>query len=66
MSSKYYAHFVTEAEAGSVGPTNTAAWWSCARRCDRQRERRNCARCWRVNFDLTAEEIRILNWATLH
>ncbi len=65
MSSKYYAHFVAE-NSGLSGPENTAVWSSCVLPCDRSASSRTPRRVLASNFDLPAEDIRILNWATLH
>jgi hypothetical protein len=65
MSSKYYAHFVAEA-SGPVGPGEYSGVVELRAPLKPQRELKELRRLLAVNFDLAAEDIRILNWATLH
>jgi hypothetical protein len=65
MSSKYYAHFVAEA-SGPVGPGEYSGVVELRAPLKPQRELKELRRLLAVNFDLPAEDIRILNWATLH
>lgn len=65
MSSRYYAHFIAEAdEAGLDGEYSGVVELSAPlKACREPRELRLLlAR----NFELDAEDIRILNWAVLH
>jgi hypothetical protein len=65
MSSKYYAHFVTD----SPEPTDTGEFSGVVelraplRARSEMKELRSLLAS---SFDLPAEDIRILNWATLH
>ncbi|MEO8308639.1 MAG: hypothetical protein ABI616_11445 [Pseudomonadota bacterium] len=65
MSSKYYAHFVTDTAEPQV-----AGEYSGVVELETpllpQRETRQLRALLARNFDITAEDIRILNWATLH
>ena len=65
MSSKYYAHFVTDTAEPQV-----AGEYSGVVELESpllpQREARQLRALLALNFDITAEDIRILNWATLH
>ena len=65
MSSKYYAHFVTDTAEPQV-----AGEYSGVVELESpllpQREARQLRALLARNFDITAEDIRILNWATLH
>ena len=65
MSSKYYAHFVAEA-SGPTGPGEYSGVVELHAPLRPQRELKELRRLLAVNFDLPAEDIRILNWATLH
>jgi hypothetical protein len=65
MSSKYYAHFVAEA-SGLVGPAEYSGVVELRAPLKPQRELKELRRLLAVNFDLPAEDIRVLNWATLH
>jgi len=65
MSSKYYTHFVSEA-SGPAGPGEYSGVVELRAPLQPQRELKELRRLLAVNFDLPAEDIRILNWATLH
>ncbi|MEO8314212.1 MAG: hypothetical protein ABI645_05400 [Pseudomonadota bacterium] len=65
MSSKYYAHFVAEA-SGPVGPAEYSGVVELRAPLQPQRELKDLRRMLAHNFDLPAEDIRVLNWATLH
>lgn len=65
MSSRYYAHFIAEAEERELDGEYSGVVELAAplKTCREPRElRRLLAR----NFELDAEDIRILNWAVLH
>jgi hypothetical protein len=65
MSSKYYAHFVTETSEPLVcGEYSGVVETDSPLRA--QREMRDLRALLARNFHLPAEDIRILNWATLH
>jgi len=64
MSSKYYTHFV--AEASGPGPGEFSGVVELHARLRPQSEIKELRKLLAVNFDLPAEDIRILNWATLH
>jgi hypothetical protein len=65
MSSKYYAHFVAEA-SGPAGPGEYSGVVELLAPLRPQRELTDLRKLLSVNLDLPAEDIRILNWATLH
>jgi hypothetical protein len=65
MSSKYYTHFVAEA-SGPTGPGEYSGVVELRAPLRAQRELKDLRKLLAVNFDLPAEDIRILNWATLH
>jgi hypothetical protein len=65
MSSKYYAHFVAE-NSGLSGPGEYSGVVELRAPLRPQRELKDLRRLLATNFDLPAEDIRILNWATLH
>jgi hypothetical protein len=65
MSSKYYAHFVADpAEPFLCGEYSGVV--ELAAPLHPQREQRELRVLLARNFDLKAEDIRILNWASLH
>lgn len=65
MASKYYAHFVAETSEPMVcGEYSGVVELDAPLRP--QREIRQLRTLLARNFDLAAEDIRILNWATLH
>jgi len=65
MSRKYYAHFVTDApEPTSTGEYSGVVVLQAALKP--QREMAELRTLLARSFDLPAEDIRILNWATLH
>jgi len=65
MSRKYYAHFVTE-----LPPTAGFGEYSGVVELQKalrpESELAELRKLLATNFDLPAEDIRILNWATLH
>jgi hypothetical protein len=65
MSSKYYTHFVTE-PSEPTGPGEYSGVVELHAPLQPRRELRELRRLLAVNLDLPAEDIRILNWATLH
>jgi hypothetical protein len=65
MSSKYYAHFVAEA-SGPTGPGEYSGVVELHAPLQPRSELKQLRRMLAVNFDLSVEDIRILNWATLH
>jgi hypothetical protein len=65
MSSKYYAHFVTDTAEPQVAGEYSGVVELEAPLLP-QREARQLRALLARNFDITAEDIRILNWATLH
>ena len=65
MASKYYAHFVAEASEPLVcGEYSGVVELDAPLRP--QREMRELRALLARNFHLSSEDIRILNWATLH
>jgi hypothetical protein len=65
MSNKYYTHFVSEAsDAADHGEYSGVVELHAPLRP--RSELKELRRLLAVNFDLPAENIRILNWATLH
>lgn len=64
MSSKYYAHFVAESSGTAPGEYSGVVELRTPLRP--QREIKELRKLLASNFDLPAEDIRILNWATLH
>ena len=65
MTSKYYAHFVAETSEPMVcGEYSGVVELDSPLRP--QREIRQLRTLLARNFDLAAEDIRILSWATLH
>jgi hypothetical protein len=65
VSSKYYAHFLSEA-SGPQGPGEYSGVVELRAPLKPQRELKDLRRLLAVNLNLPAEDIRILNWATLH
>ncbi len=65
MSSKYYAHFVAEA-SGPTGPGEYSGVVELLAPLRPQRELPDLRKLLAVNLDLLPQDIRILNWATLH
>jgi hypothetical protein len=66
MSRKYYAHFVTEAEARLGAPDEYRGVVELRAALCPAREASELRTLLARDLDLTAEEVRILNWATLH
>jgi hypothetical protein len=66
MSRKYYAHFVTEAEAMVGAPDEYRGVVELRAALRPQREAADLRALLARNLDLPADDIRILNWATLH
>jgi hypothetical protein len=65
MATRYYAHFVTDTPEPHVsGEFSGVVELDSPLRP--QRELRDLKTLLARNFDLAAEDIRILNWATLH
>lgn len=65
MSRKYYAHFVTDApDTTGAGEYSGVVVLQAA--LQPQREMSELRALLARSFDLPPEEIRILNWATLH
>jgi hypothetical protein len=65
MSRKYYTHFVTEPPPAS-GPGEYSGVVELQQALRPQKELVDLRRLLATSFDLSAEDIRILNWATLH
>jgi hypothetical protein len=65
MTSKYYTHFVAEASE-PAGPGEYSGVVELQAPLQPRSELKQLRRMLAVNFDLPAEDIRILNWATLH
>jgi hypothetical protein len=65
MSSKYYAHFLADTPEFQACGEYTGVV-ELAEPLRPQRELRELRALLARNFDLAAEDIRILNWATLH
>ncbi|HTQ36550.1 MAG TPA: hypothetical protein VMH77_05885 [Steroidobacteraceae bacterium] len=65
MSRKYYAHFVTE-RPPAAGPGEYSGVVELRQALRPQKELAELRTLLATSFDLPAEEIRILNWATLH
>lgn len=66
MSRKYYAHFVTETPEFAAGHGEYSGIVELRQALKPQRELAELRRLLATRLDLPAEEIRILNWATLH
>jgi hypothetical protein len=66
MSRKYYAHFVTDAAAMLGAPDEYRGVVELRAALRPQREAADLRALLARNLDLSAEDIRILNWATLH
>ena len=66
MSRKYYAHFVTEAPEMPASPDEYRGVVGLRAALRPQRELADLRALLARNLDLPAEDIRILNWATLH
>jgi hypothetical protein len=66
MSRKYYAHFVTEAQEVLSQPDEYRGVVELRAALRPQREAAQLRDLLARNLDLPAEDIRILNWATLH
>ncbi len=65
MTSKYYAHFVAESpSAGGSGEYTGVVEMKTPLR--KNRETRELRSVLARNFDLSTDEIRILQWARLH
>lgn len=64
MSRKYYAHFVTDGMLASPDEYRGVVELRAPLRP--QREAADLRTLLARNLDLPAEDIRILNWATLH
>jgi len=65
MSRKYFTHFVTELPP-TAGPSEYSGVVELQRALRPQSELAELRKLLASNFDLPAEDIRILNWATLH
>jgi hypothetical protein len=65
MSRKYFTHFVTEL-APAAGPGEYSGVVELQRALRPESELTELRKLLATNFDLPAEDIRILNWATLH
>jgi hypothetical protein len=65
MSRKYYTHFVTEYPR-PAGPGEYSGVVELHAALRPQRELADLRSLLARNFDLPPEDIRILNWATLH
>ena len=65
MSRKYFTHFVTELPL-TAGPSEYSGVVELQRALRPQSELAELRKLLAINFDLPAEDIRILNWATLH
>jgi hypothetical protein len=65
MSRKYYTHFVTETPP-PAGTGEYSGVVELQRALRPERELPELRKLLARNFDLSAEDIRILNWATLH
>jgi hypothetical protein len=66
MSRKYYAHFVTEIPEMLAGIGEYSGVVELRKALRPQREMVELRTLLADSFDLPAEDIRILNWATLH
>jgi hypothetical protein len=65
MSRKYYAHFITEMPP-IAGPGEYSGVVELHKALRPEGEVAELRRLLATSFDLPAEDIRILNWATLH
>ena len=65
MSRKYFTHFVTELPL-AAGASEYSGVVELKRALRPQSELAELRKLLAHNFDLPAEDIRILNWATLH
>jgi len=65
MSSKYYAHFVTDTPEPQLAGEYSGVV-ELTTPLHPQRESHELRALLARNFDVMAEDIRILNWATLH
>ena len=65
MSRKYFTHFVTEVPP-ATGPGEYSGVVELQRALRPEAELAELRKLLAMNFDLRAEDIRILNWATLH
>lgn len=65
MSRKYYTHFVTELPPID-GPGEYRGVVELRKPLRPERELSELRHLLATSFDLSAEDIRILNWATLH
>jgi hypothetical protein len=66
MPHRYYAHFVTEAEVLYDAPDEYRGVVELRAALRPQREAADLRALLARNLDIAAEDIRILNWATLH
>ncbi|HWL62737.1 MAG TPA: hypothetical protein VNQ32_08060 [Steroidobacteraceae bacterium] len=66
MSRKYYAHFMTEAPEMPAAPDEYRGVVELRGVLRPQREAADLRALLARNLDMPAEDIRILNWATLH
>jgi hypothetical protein len=66
MSRKYYAHFVTDAEASVGAPDEYRGVVELRAALRPQREASELRTLLARDLELPPEDIRILNWATLH
>jgi hypothetical protein len=65
MTRKYFTHFVTELPP-AAGPGEYSGVVELQRALQPDHELTELRKLLATNFDLPAEDIRILNWATLH
>jgi hypothetical protein len=65
VSRKYFTHFVTELPP-AAGPGEYSGVVELQRALHPQRELAELRKLLAMNLDLPPEDIRILNWATLH
>jgi hypothetical protein len=65
MSRKYFTHFVTEMPP-AAGPGEYSGVVELHRALRPESGQAELRKLLAANFDLPAEDIRILNWATLH
>lgn len=65
MTRKYFTHFITETPP-ATGTGEYSGVVELQRALRPERELAELRKLLATNFDLAAEDIRILNWATLH
>lgn len=66
MSRKYYAHFVTETRELPASPDEYRGVVELRAALRPEREAADLRTMLARNLDMPPEDIRILNWATLH